>query len=659
MDPMEKFFWFSFPITLMIVYLLVRVFIGKPMKRRDINMISAIYLIFYLLITAGLGLFWVARMDLPAFDLHYLFGYCLLFLVSVHLWFQLPLVFNWLKKSSPSVLLDETYTRWKPWVKKIFFIIIMLIAYFVITTIVYEFISPATIPLIENNPATPNGHRIWFSTGEKKVDSIRYIHHHGDLTRSTVFGLRFNSTKPEEFKNYPNYPVIALPTPGNRSGTSLSQSLSPVQSNSVTSLSLHNLSNVLYYSIGVTDRLNYPGGHLLLRAAASAGALYPNDLYVAAINVKGLKPGIYYYHPANHTLTQIGNQQSLHSFSLASPYPDIRKNASAIIIITANFDRTIWKYRERSFRYIVPDAGHILGNLGVVASSVQLPYISTSFFDDEKMKTVLGLSSQDEGVLSLVVLGKNKLTELVAIPQFTFAALPKKIQDIELTRLSYKLTSVQWKKGLMKTPKIDVAQHQDNIPTADALIQLPLGSIAEEDTFTVIKSRRSFRQFSDQEISLDDFAGVIRQSFAPLRNPHNVEDGRRVELFVIVSKVKDLAKGVYRYIPEKAALEKIKKGNFSKKIYQAGLSQELLERAAFVIAWSVDLSRIGQLHGERDYRYANLESGIGGETTYLAAQARGLGACSVGAFYDDELRDLLNIRGTAKHVLLLSAVGSR
>lgn len=65
------------------------------------------------------------------------------------------------------------------------------------------------------------------------------------------------------------------------------------------------------------------------------------------------------------------------------------------------------------------------------------------------------------------------------------------------------------------------------------------------------------------------------------------------------------------------------------------------------------------LHGERDYRYANLESGIGGETTYLAAQARRLGACSVGAFYDDELRDILKNRETAKHVLLLTAVGNK
>lgn len=447
----------------------------------------------------------------------------------------------------------------------------------------YEFISPATTPLIERNPEISSGQRIWFRTGEKKVYSISYIHHQGDLTRSTVFALRFNIDKPKEFKNYPNYPVTALPAPGYRSGTSLSQSLSQAQSNSISSLSLQNLSDILYYSNGVTDRLNYPAGHLLLRAAASAGALYPNDLYVAAINVKGLKPGIYYYHPANHNLAQIGNQQLLQSLSFASPYPDIQKNASAIIIITANFDRTIWKYGERSFRYILPDAGHILGNLAIAVSSIQLPYVITSFFDDEKMKTVLSLSPQNEGVLSMVVLGKNKLTERVTIPKFTSAALPKEIQDIELTRLSYQLTSVQWKKGATKTPKIDMTKYQDDTPATDALIQLPLGSAADEDTFTLIKNRRSFRQFSNQEISLDDFAGVIRQSFAPLRNRHNVEDGSRVELFVIVTRVKDLAQGVYRYIPEKAALEIIREGNFSKKYIKQDFLKSFLSEPPLLL----------------------------------------------------------------------------
>ncbi|MGQ3890167.1 SagB/ThcOx family dehydrogenase [Legionella sp. CNM-1927-20] len=622
-------------------------------------MISAIYLIFYLLITAGLGLFWVARMDLPPFDLHYLFGYCLLFLVAVHLWFQLPIVSMWLKKNSPSILLNDTHTQWKPRVKNLFLIIITLILCSAIAIIIYEFITPTTKTLIESNPKIAIGHRIWLVSKEKKIDSTSYIHHLGDITRDSVFRPRFNIIKPEEFKHYPDYSVVALPTPDTGSGRSLAQALSQEIINSVAPLNLQNLSNILYYSSGVTEKLNYPGVQLLLRAAASAGALYPNDLYIAAIKVEGLQPGIYYYHPANHSLTKISNQESLQSLSMASPYHDLQKNASAIIIITANFDRTIWKYRERSFRYILPDAGHILGNITVAASSMRLPFVSTAFFDDEQMKSVLGLSQQDEGVLSMVVLGKNKLTELTEIPQFTSATLPKEVQNIEQTRLSYQLTSVQWKQGFMRAPKVDMQKYRNEVFAADTLIQLPSGSIVEDDIFTTIKNRRSFRQFSKKEVSLEDFAGIIHQSFTPLRNPHIVEDGRRVEIFVIVSNVKGLSKGVYRYIPEKVALEKIREGDFSKEIYKAGLSQELLERAAFVIAWTIDLNQIGQLHGERDYRYANLECGLGGETTYLAAQARGLGTCAVGAFYDNEVRNILNISETAKHVILLTAVGNK
>ena len=146
---MEKLFWLSLPITLMIVYFIFRAVIQKPVGRRDVNMIFAIYLMFYVLITAGLGLFWVARMDLPAFDLHYLFGYCLLFLVSIHLWFQLPLVLLWLKKNSPPILIDETTGQWKPLFKNIFLSIFAIILFTAVTIIVYEFMNPATITIIE------------------------------------------------------------------------------------------------------------------------------------------------------------------------------------------------------------------------------------------------------------------------------------------------------------------------------------------------------------------------------------------------------------------------------------------------------------------------------------------------------------------------------
>lgn len=643
----------------MIIYLLFRAAINKPVSRRDINMISAIYLIFYIFTTAGLGLFWVARMDLPAFDLHYLFGYCLLFLVCIHLWFQLPLVNFWLKKNSPSTLVDETHTQWKPVVKNIFLGIISVIIFSALTLIIYEFISPATLSIIESKPENSTTHRRWLISKGEKITAASYMHEQGDLTRGGVFFPRFNIVKPPIYKTYPNNAVVPLPAPTNHAGMSLDQALSQSMPDSLANVSLQNLSNILFYSNGVTETRTYPGGQIQLRAAASAGALYPNDLYIVAVSIKDLPSGIYYYHPANHSLIKIGDQALFPALTAASPYPDLLKNTSAIIIMAAYFDRSVWKYHDRSYRYVLPDAGHILGNLAAATTAMKVPFITTGLFDDEKMEKVLNLSPEEEGVISLIILGKNKLTSLTQRPQFTSITLPNNANRMEITRLSHKLTSVKWVPGLMKTPIAITQKISDDIPSSNKLIKLPHASSAENDVFTLIKNRRSYRQFSDRDVSFDDFAGIIHDAYAPLKNLHLVGQENWTELFIIVTHVQSLPKGIYRYIPEKSSLLKITDGNFSSEIYKIGLSQEVLKRAAFVFAWVINLNKIGLLHGERDYRYANLECGIGSSTAYLAAQSRDLGACAVGAFYDDEVQRLLKINGTAKRTIVLTAIGQK
>src|SRR3990167_3580304 len=181
---MEKLFWLSLPITLMIVYFIFRSVIQKPVGRRDVNMIFAIYLMFYVLITAGLGLFWVARMDLPAFDLHYLFGYCLLFLVGIHLWFQLPLVLIWLRKNSPRILIDEATGQWKSIVKNISLFIAAILCFSVAMTIVYEFMNPATITIIEKIPEASAANQRGLIYKGEKITATSYMHQQGDIIRS-------------------------------------------------------------------------------------------------------------------------------------------------------------------------------------------------------------------------------------------------------------------------------------------------------------------------------------------------------------------------------------------------------------------------------------------------------------------------------------------
>src|SRR3954471_14993742 len=114
-------------------------------------------------------------------------------------------------------------------------------------------------------------------------------------------------------------------------------------------LGLAALARLLYLSSGVTRRTTRrDGGLVLFRAAGSAGARFPLELYVAvpqAADSEGLEPGVHWYDPEAHALVVVG------------PPPS---GGSAAIVVTGVPWRTGWRYRERGFRHIYWDAGTML-----------------------------------------------------------------------------------------------------------------------------------------------------------------------------------------------------------------------------------------------------------------------------------------------------------
>ena len=59
----------------------------------------------------------------------------------------------------------------------------------------------------------------------------------------------------------------------------------------------------------------------------------------------------------------------------------------------------------------------------------------------------------------------------------------------------------------------------------------------------------------------------------------------------------------------------------------------------------------------RGYRHAFLEAGLVGERVYLEAGVLGLGACAVGAFYDDEASALVGVDPAQEWVVHFAALG--
>jgi SagB-type dehydrogenase family enzyme len=104
-------------------------------------------------------------------------------------------------------------------------------------------------------------------------------------------------------------------------------------------------------------------------------------------------------------------------------------------------------------------------------------------------------------------------------------------------------------------------------------------------------------------------------------------------------------------------LEQIKGGD--QRVASAGLSlgQDLAGNACVAFSMIGDLGRAVCAHGDRGYRYVHFEAGAIGHRLYLAAEALGLGATGIGAFYDDEVHRYLNLASEQGQVVYHFAIG--
>ena len=197
--------------------------------------------------------------------------------------------------------------------------------------------------------------------------------------------------------------VVNLPEPQPKGSISLEESLRQrrsIREYTEAALSLKDISQLLWAGQGVVNS----GGK---RTAPSAGALYPLKLYVAAGNVESLSKGVYKYQPNSHKLVQTDTTDRRRELYKAALEQIWVKNASAVIVITAAYQRTTSKYGERGIRYVHIEVGHVAQNIYLQANSLGLGTVIVGAFDDRDVQTSLKLPSE-ERVLALMPIGKKR-----------------------------------------------------------------------------------------------------------------------------------------------------------------------------------------------------------------------------------------------------------
>jgi SagB-type dehydrogenase family enzyme len=193
---------------------------------------------------------------------------------------------------------------------------------------------------------------------------------------------------------------IKLPEPRYESDMSVEEAIlnrRSVRSYTDKPLSLEEISQLLWAAQGITDEKRK------FRAAPSAGALYPLEIYLVAGNVISLDDGIYRYDPINHKIVQYKEGDYRNDLSLSALGQSCVKNGAIDIVIAAIYDRITGKYGERGIKYTYMEAGHAAQNVYLQAETLVLGTVVVGAFMNDKVKEVIGMKEEETPLYILPV----------------------------------------------------------------------------------------------------------------------------------------------------------------------------------------------------------------------------------------------------------------
>lgn len=218
------------------------------------------------------------------------------------------------------------------------------------------------------------------------------------------------STPCEEppFKEICRAPVIPLPEPDLPTATLADTVTSRLSCRRFTPTPLGpvTLATLLKVAYGVLETILLGNQEYLERPVPSGGGLYPLELYVFAQRVDDIDPGIYHYAVLPHALEQVRSlalpRQIIGDLFLGQPYVG---DAASVIALTAVMERSLWKYGDRGYRYVLFEAGHVAQNLNLMATAMGLGCLDIGGFFDSDVAGLLDLDTENEVPLYGVAVG--------------------------------------------------------------------------------------------------------------------------------------------------------------------------------------------------------------------------------------------------------------
>jgi len=152
-------------------------------------------------------------------------------------------------------------------------------------------------------------------------------------------------------------------------------------------------------------------GRLSMRNYPSGGARYPLEVYPVAYDVRSVEPGIYYYHPFHHRLLAMDSEavyrdrlQDAARWAMGRP-ADSPGHPAVLLVVTAVFARTCWKYQGIPYHLILQEVGALYQTMYLAATALGLAPCAVGAFPELAIDELLHLDARDEAQVGLFALG--------------------------------------------------------------------------------------------------------------------------------------------------------------------------------------------------------------------------------------------------------------
>jgi SagB-type dehydrogenase family enzyme len=140
------------------------------------------------------------------------------------------------------------------------------------------------------------------------------------------------------------------------------------------------------------------------RWVPSAGALYPLELYVLTLHVDDVERAVFHYDPFRHRLARL-RPLEVDDVGGALVDPSLVDHAGALLVVTAMFWRSRFKYGLRGYRFALLEAGHVMQNATLAAAALGLAALPLGGFYDRRLDALVGADGLDEATVYALLLG--------------------------------------------------------------------------------------------------------------------------------------------------------------------------------------------------------------------------------------------------------------